>query len=240
MKWLCALLLAANLLYWGYHSMAGAPGAIRHSTEINADKVKLLASLPVLNVTRPAVASDIAEAAAPAPLPASAPAPTPAPRPTPTPAPKEVAAICMRWSGTGQPQTDAIRGRLKALGLASSETTVSGKVWVYIPPQTDLELAKRKVQQLSDQGVQDFYLINNGGRWQNAISLGVFSNKDGAERRLAELKAQGVRSAVLREREDSPSHTVFALRKVSADQQQKLEKINSQLKGAQLQTSSCP
>ena len=237
MKWLCALLLAANLLYWGYHSMAGKPGTLRHSTEINADKVKLVASLPVLNVTRPAVASAVVETAAPA-LPT--PAPTPTPRPTPTPAPKEVAALCMRWSGTGQPQTDAIRSRLKALGLASSETTISGKVWVYIPPQTDLELAKRKAQQLSDQGVLDFYLINNGGRWQNAISLGVFSNRDGAERRLAELKAQGVRSAVLREREDSPSHTVFALRKVSADQQQKLEKFNSQLKGAQLQASSCP
>jgi cell division protein FtsN len=145
----------------------------------------------------------------------------------------------MRWSGTGQEQSDSMRQRLKSLGLASSEANISGKVWVYIPPQTDLELANRKAQQLSSQGVQDYYVINNGGRWQNAISLGVFSSREGAERRLNELKNQGVRSAVVRERDDSPSHTVFTLRKISPEQQQKLEKLNSQLKGAQLQTSNC-
>ncbi|MFC7421628.1 SPOR domain-containing protein [Iodobacter arcticus] len=233
MKWFCALLLAVNLLLWSYTPAPSA--APRVSSEINADKVKLIASLPVQIVNRPmpVMASEV-EVAPPTP------SPTPKPTPTPTPAPKvELATACMRWSGIGQEQTDSMRARLKTLGISNTEAGVSGKVWVYVPPQTDIELAKKKAQQLSDQGVQDYYVINNGGRWQNAISLGIFSSREGAERRLNELKNQGVKSAVVRERDDSPSHMTFTLRKVSADQQQKLEKINGQLKGAQLQVSSC-
>ncbi|MDW5417776.1 SPOR domain-containing protein [Iodobacter sp. CM08] len=234
MKWLCALLLAANLILWGYNSLQTKPVSTRANAQINADKVKLVASLPVIVVNRPS----------PTPLPEvitpiSAPTATPNSIPTPSPTPIPKTTVCMRWSGTGQEQSDTMRQRLKSLGLASSEANISGKVWVYIPPQTDLELANRKAQQLSSQGVQDYYVINNGGRWQNAISLGVFSSREGAERRLNELKNQGVKSAVVRERDDSPSHTVFTLRKISPEQQQKLEKLNSQLKGAQLQTSNC-
>jgi cell division protein FtsN len=233
MKWFCTLLLAANFILWGYHSQPTTPPRI--STEINANKVKLVASLPVITVQRPASAASLIVASA-----VSAPKPTHAPTPVPTPTPKvEAVAACMRWSGIGQEQANTMRNRLKALGLSATETGVTGKVWVYIPPQTDLELANRKAQQLSDQGVQDYYVINNGGRWQNAISLGVFSSREGADRRLNELKNQGVKSAVIRERDDSPSHVTFDLRKISRDQQGKLEKLNSQLKGAQLQMSSC-
>lgn len=239
MKWFCALLLAANLMLWGYPSRPVA--APRLNAEINADKVKLIASLPVQVVSRPASPVEAHEiATASAAIAKPTPKPTPAPTPTPTPAPKaEIVTACMRWNGIGQEQTDTMRARLKALGISSTETVVSGKVWVYIPPQTDIELAKKKAQQLNDQGVQDYYVINNGGRWQNAISLGVFSSREGADRRLNELKEQGVKSAVVRERDDSPTHVTFALRKVSADQQQKLEKLNNQLKGAQLQQSKC-
>ncbi|STQ89420.1 SPOR domain-containing protein [Iodobacter fluviatilis] len=237
MKWFFALLLAANLMLWGYPSRPVA--APRLNAEINADKVKLIASLPVQVVNRPAPPIEVHEVAV-ASAAIAKPTPTPAPTPPPTPAPKaEIVTACMRWNGIGQEQTDTMRARLKALGISSTETVVSGKVWVYIPPQTDIELAKKKAQQLNDQGVQDYYVINNGGRWQNAISLGVFSSREGADRRLNELKEQGVKSAVVRERDDSPSHVTFALRKVSADQQQKLEKLNSQLKGAQLQQSKC-
>jgi hypothetical protein len=230
MKWFCALLLAANLIFWGYPTQpAESP---RLGAEINADKVKLITSLPLITVQRPASnASSVASAIAPQ--------ATPAPAPI-TPTPKvEAVAVCIRWSGIGQEQINTMRTRLNALGLTATETGVSGKVWVYIPPQTDMELANRKAQQLSDQGVQDYYVINNGGRWQNAISLGIFSSREGADRRLNELKNQGVKSAVIRERDDSPTHATFDLRRVSRDQQGKLEKINSQLKGAQLQVSSC-
>ncbi|AZN35225.1 SPOR domain-containing protein [Iodobacter ciconiae] len=235
MKWFCALLLVANLVLWAYPSR---PVAIpRVNAEINADKVKLIASLPVQIALRPAspVQAQEAETAS-----ATVIKPTPKPTPAPTPVLKaEVATACMQWSGIGQEQTSTMRARLKSWGISSTETSVSGKVWVYIPPQTDIELAKKKAQQLSDQGVRDYYVINNGGRWQNSISLGVFSGREGADRRLNELRNQGVKSAVVRERDDSPSHVTFALRKVSADQQQKLEKMTKQLKGAQLQQSKC-
>jgi hypothetical protein len=235
MKWLCVLLLAANFTLWGYNSLQTTHISTRTSAQINADKVKLIASLPVIVVNRPSPTPDTEAAPLSDPIPTPSPGPTPTPRPTPPPK----ITVCMRWSGTGQEQSDTMRQRLKSLGLTSSETNLSGKVWVYIPPQTDFELANRKAQQLSGQGVQDYYVINNGGRWQNAISLGVFSSREGAERRLNELKSQGVRSAVVRERDDSPSHTVFTLRKITPEQQQKLEKLNSQLKGAQLQISNC-
>lgn len=59
--------------------------------------------------------------------------------------------------------------------------------WVYLPSMAGSD-AKHIVDELSTRGVKDYFL----GR-QNFISLGVFSDKNSAERRLREISDLGYR-----------------------------------------------
>lgn len=133
------------------------------------------------------------------------------------------------------------RARIKALGLTATESggAENAKAWVYIPPLENQDIARKKAQEVADLGVEDYFVVNDGGRWQNAISLGIFSSREAGERRLAELRAKGVRSAVVRDKDDTLKPVTFLLKDVSADARQKLEKTSAQFRGVELRESSC-
>ena len=59
-----------------------------------------------------------------------------------------------------------------------------------------------------DRGVEDFFVIQDEGKWHYAISLGVFSSQDGANKHLDALRAKGVRTAQAALR-DSATQKVF-------------------------------
>ena len=62
--------------------------------------------------------------------------------------------------------------------------------WIYLPPQASKQAAVRKTQELAAKKVDDFFIVL-ASKYQNAISLGVYKNRNGAERRLAELREKG-------------------------------------------------
>lgn len=64
--------------------------------------------------------------------------------------------------------------------------------WVYLAPSKSYKAAKRKVAQLQKRGVKDLFIMGKGGR-KNAISLGLFKNKDVAEKRLKQVKKLGLK-----------------------------------------------
>lgn len=67
--------------------------------------------------------------------------------------------------------------------------------WVVIPPLPGKAEADKKAGELLGLGVKEYFVIQDGAS-RFGISLGVFSNEKGARDRLAELRTQGVRSAV--------------------------------------------
>lgn len=67
--------------------------------------------------------------------------------------------------------------------------------WVVIPPLPGKAEADKKAGELLGLGVKEYFVIQDGAS-RFGISLGVFSNEKGARERLAELRTQGVRSAV--------------------------------------------
>ena len=67
--------------------------------------------------------------------------------------------------------------------------------WVLIPPLPSKAEADRKSGELLALGINEYFVIQDGPS-RFGISLGVFSGEKGARERLAELRAQGVRSAV--------------------------------------------
>ncbi len=239
MRWLFFVFLVANVLVYALVNFGGDSSAIDpRSREINASQVRVVTG----QLASQASAASVPQASAPAasnPVVAKAEAPKPvASSPVAEAHPK---AVCLRWSGLTSDLAEQARSRIKALGLAATETggSENAKVWVYIPPLATPEAAREKARQLADMGVDDYFVVNDGKRWQNSVSLGLFSTREAGERRLAELRAKGVRSAVLRDKDDTLKPLTFHLKNVSAQDRQKLEKSGDRLAGAQLREVVC-
>lgn len=109
--------------------------------------------------------------------------------------------ICVAWEHLTVPEADRLTAAVSdkfskfKLSRKAVDADVSGW-WVYIPPLPGKPEADKKAAELRTLGITDYFAIQDGPN-RFAISLGVFSSEKGAQERLAELKAKGVRSAKL-------------------------------------------
>lgn len=244
MKWLFVLLVLVNLGLYGFSKLEAPPANINITQrEVNASQVRVVtgqlgkSAEPTNNETTTTASA----AATEAPIPSATPKPTTTPVPTPQVTPQAVAGTCWRWAGVTGEQIENARNKIKNLGLSASETSSgeSTKVWVYMPPLDSQEIAKQKAQQLADMGVTDYFVVNNGGRWQNAISLGIFSTREAGERHLAELKALGVKSAVVRDRDDTLKQASFSFKNLNEVQADKVKKLANSFTGSVVRELKC-
>lgn len=233
MKWLFFVFLIINALVFGLINLGGGGSTVDpRNRELNASQVRIVTGQ--LSAAKPAASSVAVQASA-----VVASQPVEAPRAAASPVASKL--VCLRWSGFSTEQANTARNRIKALGLNASESggAENSKVWVYIPPLENLETARKRAKQVAEFGIEDYFVVNNGSKWQNAISLGLFSTREAAERRLAELRAKGVRSAVIRDKEDTLRPVTFTLRNISEENRQKLEKAGSQFRGIELRETGC-
>ncbi|MBM5571483.1 MULTISPECIES: SPOR domain-containing protein [Deefgea] len=243
MKWLFVFLVLINLGLYGFSKLDTPPANINITQrEINASQVRVVTG-QLGKTSEPSSNPD----SPPAALATEAPSPTPSPKPIATALPTPQATVqasagtCWRWAGVTGEQIENARNKIKSLGLTASETSSgeSTKVWVYMPPLDSLEIAKQKAQQLAEMGVTDYFVVNNGGRWQNAISLGIFSTREAGERHLAELKALGVKSAVVRDRDDTLKQASFNFKNISDAQAEKISKLPATFTGSVVRELKC-
>lgn len=68
--------------------------------------------------------------------------------------------------------------------------------WVYLAPVAERSQALATLEQLENQGVEDFRLIRKGS-FKNAISLGLFSTQARVNRRLRDLNSKGYQPVVV-------------------------------------------
>jgi hypothetical protein len=87
---------------------------------------------------------------------------------------------------------DATAAQIRAAGLpASRRASVEPELrgyWVLIPPLSTKAAADAIAEQLQRRGVQDFFVTEEP---PNAVSLGVFSQRRYAERRLRQMQELG-------------------------------------------------
>lgn len=84
-----------------------------------------------------------------------------------------------------------------ALGISverrqESQRTPKG-YWVYLPPSTSYQAAKRKVAELQKKDLTDLFIMGKGSH-QNAISLGLFKSREAAEDRLKQVQELGLKA----------------------------------------------
>lgn len=235
MKKLLLLLLLANAGFyawsrWGYQPELPDPP----QAELAASRVALLKPEDI-----PASQSEPASVPTPASeVPASAVAANALPASTELPQ-----RVCMQWTQLDEDGWRSLRPRLQAARLqpaSARSEQFAEKYWVYIPPLGDKALVEKKVEQLRSLGVTDLSVIEDRGRWDSAISLGIFSSKEAAEHHLETLKNQGVKSAQVRPRDPVSKRWTLLFTKLDEAGRASLQTLSAEWPTSRLQVQACP
>jgi len=80
--------------------------------------------------------------------------------------------------------------------LRDDERREVSSTWVFMPPQESREAANGLVQEMQAAAIEDIYVIPRGDM-ANAISLGLYSQNETLERRVAQLESGGFTPSVL-------------------------------------------
>jgi hypothetical protein len=223
--WLLLLLCLAFLAYmqWG-GGVAGDGENLQAQPEINADKIRLLReSAPP--VAQSAVA--VAASAAPAIVQSAV----------------ATAPVCMEW---GEFEGDNLRRATAALALlqlGNSLSTVEVEhtigYWVYMPPLKNKAEVDAKIAQLKELGVNDFFVIQDEGRWHNAISLGLFKTREAAQKFLQSVVGKGVKAAKVGARAGKLASTIFVLKDPDAAVTAKMAALQKDFPDSELKAAVC-
>jgi len=151
--------------------------------------------------------------------------------------------VCLEWggfSGTGLTQAAAALSTLQ-LGdkLARRQIEHDTGFWVYIPPLRSKAAVNRKIGELRELGIKEYFAVQTPGPWLNAISLGVFKTRDSAQNFLDHLRAKGVRSAKVGEHASKLKATAFVLKGVDPPTVDKLTEMQRDFAGSELNKVPC-
>jgi Uncharacterized protein conserved in bacteria len=171
MRWILVLLIAANVAFPLWRMLSAPPRPL--PTEIvERPPVSAGKSLLLLHELDPAQVHERPE--------------QPVDRPP---------SLCLMVGAfASKDEVRQFMARLAALDVISFEHAVdlpAGEgYWVYLQPLSNRDAARRRLAELHARGV-DSYIIPKG-ELENGISLGVFTRRDLAEARLAELARLGL------------------------------------------------
>jgi hypothetical protein len=159
-------------------------------------------------------------------------------------APSARKATCIEWGSFSAADSTQARRALEPLQLGERLTTVEVPVtagwWVFIPPLKNRAEVDRKIAELEQLGVTDYYAIDAPGALHYAISLGVFRSEDAANSYLDELRQKGVRSARVGTREHRLTLTALRVREPDAQISARLAELHTQFPGSELKALDCP
>ena len=165
-------------------------------------------------------------------------------KPEPPP-PPPVALKCLEWGSFTVADAPRAEKTLEPLALGprlgQRRTEETAGWWVSIPPQkvaNPRQAALRKAAELRNLGIEDYFIVQEEGQHRWALSLGVFRTEEAAQARLAALRAQGVRSAVVGARETVVPKVWLQVKGVDAALEAKLKELTVQVESTELRP--CP
>ena len=154
-----------------------------------------------------------------------------------------VASSCYVWGEFTGAELDRAKQALNTLKLGNklSQREIEHAIgfWVYIAPQKDKAGVAQKVEQLKARGVTEYFIVQEAGEWQNAISLGVFKTREAAQKFLEGLNEKDVRTAKIGERTSNIKTTEFVINDLDAEKSSKLAVLQKEFQGAELKIVSC-
>ena len=163
--------------------------------------------------------------------------------PAPPPAQSRPAA-CLTWGSFAQSELDAARidlGRTLQPGRWSEALVqVVAGWWVFIPGTRDEQELARRLRELREAGIADYYVIPVNGELRNTISLGIFKSEEAAIAFLGGLRTRGIGTARVGARDHRITQTVFAVRDPDVGISSRLAELALRYPGTELKSGACP
>ena len=189
----------------------------------------------------PTQARQAAQSAAPAPqAEVAAPLPEPAPEPAPAPVPRNLIA-CVQAGPFSTADARRFEARVARLGLAPRQSRIDMPYQevtsrlVYLPPNGGREGAQRRVAELRERGVTNFFIMQNDtSPLRYAISLGVFKSDGAAQKLVADLQRQGVRGVRILPRGPQVTRAGYQYRQIDAGERDRLTGIADNYNGVEV------
>lgn len=129
---------------------------------------------------------------------------------------EKVEEVCVQLNGLVVADSERFETLLseKFSAFKAVRTKISGSTsyWVHIPPLASKKEAETKASELKKFGITDFFIMQEAGQNNLAISLGLFSSKESALAYLETLRGKGVKSAKLTERNVKPPLVMLEIR----------------------------
>ena len=122
--------------------------------------------------------------------------------------------------------------------LSSRNVDEFSRFAVSLPPQKDKRAADTLVANLKKAGVKDVSALSD-----NAISLGVFSSDEAAQKVVAELKTKAqtlVKDVQVTPRNSQTKETLFTLREPDTNMVARLTLMQREFEGSSLRAVACP
>ncbi len=240
MRFVFWVLLAANALLFAYAKgyLGQAGGSEREpqrlKNQLAAERLVMLTAAEARSTAGAPVAAVPAAPAEPVPAPPTAPT-APA-----APAPDTIA--CMQAGAFAAADARRFESRIARLGLGTRQSRTSVPFQevtshlVYLPPDGGKEGADRRVAELKERGVTNFFVMQGESPIKWAISLGVFKSDAAAQNLAAALGRQGVRGVRVLPRGPQGTRATWEFRDLTLDERRSLAGIADDFRGVQLRT----
>lgn len=218
MKWILAILLVVNVLFFTVMRLASNHGVDpqQEHEPVKAEIIKLLAE----PVKKPESTEKSGEATG-----------------------TVKSDACLDWGAFSGNEAKRAAQALDKLQLGSKPMQHKAEklkgFWVYIPPRKTLQDAQNKITELKDLGIPDSYIIRDGLKWKHAISLGIFPTAESAIKYLEQLRAKGVKSAVSGARSQEADAIAFQFKDVNESVAATLTKLKPDFPGSELKAVEC-
>ncbi|HUW49494.1 MAG TPA: SPOR domain-containing protein [Sulfuricella sp.] len=218
MKWIFAILLVINILFFAVMRLAGSHGTDSQQGHepVKAEKIKLLAE-PYKKSESTEKSGEVANVVKP--------------------------NVCLEWGAFSGNEVKRAAQALEKLQLGSKQIQHKAEkpngYWVYISPRKTLQEAQNKIAELKGLGIQDAFIIRDGSKWKYAVSLGIFSTVESAAKYLEQLREKGVRSAASGPRSQEADAIAFQIKDVSDSMTAALTKLKLDFPGSELKALEC-
>jgi hypothetical protein len=167
-------------------------------------------------------------------------APVPPPEPAPAPVTQNLVA-CVQAGPFSTADARRFEARVARLGLAPRQSRIEMPFQevtsrlVYLPPNGGREGAQRRVAELKERGVTNFFIMQNDtSPLRHAISLGVFKSDGAAQKLVADLQRQGVRGVRILPRGPQVTRAGYQYRQIDAAERDRLTGIADNYSGVAL------
>ncbi len=240
LKFVFWALLGANgvLLAYG-QGLLGQPGdaarePARLKNQLAPERMQQLTPTQARQAAASVAAAPQAEVAMPAPEPAPEPAPVPAP------VTRDLVA-CVQAGPFSTADARRFEARVARLGLTPRQSRIEMPYQevtsrlVYLPPNGGREGAQRRVAELRERGVTNFFIMQNDtSPLRYAISLGVFKSDGAAQKLVADLQRQGVRGVRILPRGPQVTRAGYQYRQIDAAERDRLTGIADNYNGVEV------